>query len=118
MKRSMIFTAALLLMMGSAARAVEPGSIFDSPANWTAKAWTAACFVCELDRQPQADICRPDFTNTIFSGPFGTKRYDSPEQRASLLTRCIACAARQCMIDEDKAKRSDFYARPDFYYSK
>jgi hypothetical protein len=47
---------------GSQLNAVEPGSLFDSPANWTPKAWTSACYVCELDRQPQADICHPDFT--------------------------------------------------------
>jgi hypothetical protein len=62
MKRKMIGAALALAMSSGVAYAVEPGSLFDSPANWTPKAWTSACYVCELDRQPQADICHPDFT--------------------------------------------------------
>src|ERR1700680_5002004 len=116
MKRKMIVAAVALLITSGAAMAVEPGSIYDSPANWTAKTWTFMCFACQLDRQ-QDNVCRPNFKSLVADvlADTGREAANRESQANSLLIRCNACAARECIINEDKAKRPDFYARPDFY---
>jgi hypothetical protein len=52
--------ALALAMLAGPAHAVEPGSLFDSPANWTPKTWAAACAVCgpySACRPTLKDVC-------------------------------------------------------------
>ncbi len=95
--RKMIAMLVALLTACSAAHAVEPGSIFDSPANWTPKTWLSMCAVCALREQ---NACRPDWSHW----PDGAG--GATELPRTALIRCNACAARECLIKDDAATRS------------